>query len=336
VDDKADEEERQAIAEAKRRKQIRQDLADLEVQNEREERRFEILRERCVVGRAGVRILRMAVKAQSYAVGIEFLLMLIFIFGFVTALMSAVVGANNAYQIGAGIGRFLLVGLPIALLLAFASAIGYIIAMGKLQKGPKSVKHLTVMGMAICIVHLVVAVIQVIFAISPLRNTMVDPVLPLWTQMQPLYDMMGLVTELPLLSEHPARFMFHYPASWLGIVAATLEFMRLVIVCLIAQSFAEQGKSVEKGHKALRCAYKAFWLILMAGTFRVLAAISFDSGRADGSFLQYVGLIVHGLTTFVITFGLALVLNNLTDLLGDVEELVDPTRFAAKGEIYEL
>jgi hypothetical protein len=265
--------------------------------------------------------------------------MVVFIAAVIAATAGTVTGKTNSAELfGETFGVVLKVIVPLAMGISVLSILAMIVGMGYALAGPSKGWHVALLGMIVSVMHLGTAIIQGVLAIQLFIRSefVIDAMSPLWKQAQPIFDLCGLITDIPLLSEHPARFMWRYNISVFGIVAGTLEFVRLVSISLLAQIYAEEGKAIETGHKALKSAYRAFWLLLLAGIFRVIAAYAFDWVRPDDSFMMFVGICTHGLITFSITMGLAMVLFFLAQTLEDVRDFVDPIRVASQGPIAEL
>jgi len=338
VDEAADAAEAHEVSEAERKRTMRKEIVELEKKQERQEEKYQELTQECARGQFAIDLIKWGVKCQALAVALEVIVMLVFVVAIVGAVAGSMTGkTNSADLLGNGFRVVLTVVVPLAMVISSLGILSLTTGMGYAMFGPKKARHVAILGMVASILHIAASIVQAIWAIRMFirKEIYIDATQPLWQQAQPIFDLCGLITDIPLLSEHPARFMWRYNVSWVGIVAGALEFTRLVSVCLLAQIYAEEGKAVEKGHASLKGAYRVFWLMLLAGLFRVLAAYSFDWVRPNDEFMVFVGLVVHGIITFSITMGLAMILYSLSNVLDDIKELVDPIRFASKGPISE-
>jgi LSD1 subclass zinc finger protein len=343
VDEQAEAEDEQSRDAAEKKKKMRAELAKMEEEEEIEQEKFEQIKKDCHRGNWVMDLMIWGVRGQALAIFLEVCVMLLFI----SAAMTAIAGATTGKMGGAVVLLEIMeiglkVLLPLAAVVSFLAVLSMIGAFGVAIGGPPKGLNTAIIGLVFSILHFLFVIAQAIFAIGrvllKIRNNeeLLDPTRPLWMQAAPLFDLCGLITELPLLSEHPARFAWGYSISWFGIIAGAMEFVRLVSICLLAQLYAELGQATEKGHKALKGAYRVFWLMLLAGIFRLVAAFAFDGFRTDDTFMILLAATVHSLITLSITLGLSMILYFLSQALMDIKEVVDPARFASKGPIAEL
>ena len=231
--------------------------------------------------------------------------------------------------------------LPLCGVLAAIQAILTGVGMVSVALGTKRARYLGYLGVGVCVLHVLFAILQMTRALVGLatREFAVSTSDPLWVQLQPVFDLFGTITDLPLLSEQPTRLMFRsrgYPVSWFGILAAVFEFTRLILVGVIAQNYAEDGKAVELGYRSYKAVGRIFYITLLAGVARLVAAFAFDWAPPNEALLVLLGLGSHALITFASYLGLTLSVLGQMNALNDTTEVMDPIRFAAETDNLEI
>jgi hypothetical protein len=293
---------------------MRRELARLDEQEIEQEEWLEELAGHCKHGRTAMYLLTWGVRAYALVVLIQ--LISVAAAGFQMPEYAALVGL--VCLAFAGIGSLL-----------FVVGFGFAIA------GPPQSRHIGVMGLVISILHALGAVLQpgnlaIMAAIQGVDNHK-----GLWSDLLIVQDMLGLATDLPLLADHPARFLQSYNWSIPGMVVAALEFTRLVLLAMLAQHYATSGKDPETGHRAFTTVNRVFWVVLLACSFRMAAAAIFDQMHPD-DMLFVVGVAIQGAITFSCYFSLMIALLLFARTMSDTIDLVDHRRFADKRERLEL
>jgi LSD1 subclass zinc finger protein len=298
-----------------RRRQMRRELEKLEDEKEREEDRLDELAVRCKNGRTALQLLLWGVRL--YALAILFQLVALAAAGF----------DMGAYAGLMGLGSLVWAGLTTVL---FAAGMGFAIA------GPVEGRHIGIMGLVISLLHALGGLLQpanlaIMAGIQGLDNN--DRAL--WSNFLVVQDFLGLATDLPLLADHPARFVHSYNWSLPGLVVAALEFTRLVLVCLLTQVYAAGGKDPETGHRAFQTVSRMFWIVLLTASFRLAASSALDGLNPDDVMFK-IGVGVQSSITAGCYLGLMLSLFLQSQVMSDTVDLVDYRRFADKAERLEL
>jgi hypothetical protein len=157
----------------------------------------------------------------------------------------------------------------------------------------------------------------------------------LWSNLLFVQDFLGLGTDLPLLADHPARFLRGYNWSLPGLIVAALEFTQLVLICLLTQTYAAGGKDPETGHRSFQTVSRIFWVVLLTASFRMAASSALDGLNPDDVMFK-IGVGVQGAITAGCYLGLILALFLQSQVMSDTVDLVDYRRFADKAERLEL
>lgn len=296
-------------------RQVRRDLAALDDKELQEQEWLEELAGHCKHGRTAMHLLTWGVRVYGLAVLIQ--------------LIAVAAAGFEMYDYAALVGLVCLAFAGIGSLL-FCVGFGFAIA------GPLQSRHVGVMGLVIGVLHAIGAVLQpgnlaIMAGMQGIDNSGKG----LWSEFLVVQDMLGLATDLPLLADHPARFLQSYNWSIPGIVVAALEFTRLVLLAMLTQHYATDGKDPETGHRAFTTVNRVFWVVLLACSFRMATAGIFDNLQAD-DMLFVVGAAIHGAITFSCYFSLAIALLLFSRTMSDTIDLVDHRRFADKRDRLEL
>jgi len=296
-------------------RQMRRELATLDEKEIEEQEWLEELAGHCKHGRTAMHFLTWAVRVYALAVLIQ--LIAVAAAGFEMYDYAAVVGL--ACLAFAGIGALL-----------FCVGFGFAIA------GPLQSRHIGVMGLVVSVLHALGAILQpgnlaIMVGVQGIDHGSK----PLWSDFLVVQDMLGLATDLPLLADHPARFLQSYNWSLPGMIVAALEFTRLVLLAMLTQHYATSGKDPETGHRAFTTVSRVFWVVLMTCSLRMATAGIFDNLQS-GDMLFIVGAAIHGALTFSCYFSLAIALLLFSRTISDTIDLVDHRRFADKRDRLEL
>ncbi len=337
VDEAAEEAEIESLAKAQHRKQVKADLVVLEAGDEIKGQKYERLQELVAYSRRAVVLFTWAARVQ--------LLGLVIVFGILGTFMTFILvevasslqgrGSVDAKEI---LGATVMVAVPLCAILAGLQALLTGIGMVFVALGTKRARYLGYLGCAVCLFHVLFAILQATRALIGLarREFIVSSTDSLWVQLQPVYDLFGMVTDLPLISEQPTRLLWGHPLSYFGILAAVFEFTRMVLVGVIAQNYAEDGKAVELGYRSYKAIGRIFWVVMLAGVARLVGSIAFDWARADEAFLVVLGLACHAIITFGTYLCLSLSVLGQMNALNDTIEVMDPIRFAAETDNLEI
>jgi|GEM_PF-1850903 len=341
VDEDAEAAEAEARKDAERRKFV---TAEVEKMDEKEEiklEKFARLQELIVHSRRAIIMFTWAARAQLVGLIIVLVVLLSFVMLVLIAVAQAMQGRDASVEAGAILGATVFLSLPLCGLLAAIQAVLTGIGMASVAIGTKRARYLGYLGCAVCILHVLFVILQATRSLIGLatREFAVSTTDPLWVQLQPVFDLFGMITDLPLLSEQPTRLIFRgrgYSVSWFGIFASVFEFTRLVLVGIIAQNYAEDGKAIELGYRSYKVVGRIFYITLLAGVARLVCAFAFDWAPPNEAFLVLLGLGSHALITFGSYLGLSLCIFGQSNALADTVEVVDAVRFAAESENLEL
>jgi len=296
-------------------RRMRRELAKLDEEERQEREWMAELGGHCRAGRVAMHFLTWGVR--TYALAIVFQLVAV---------------------AAAGFGALGITALAALLCLPFAGFTTMLLglAFGFAIAGPRQSRHIGVMGLIVTLVHAVGGVLQWgNLAIMAHLQELDHLNKPNWSDVLPVQDILGLATNLPLLADHPARFVQVYHWSLPGLVVAALEFTRLVLVCMLTEHYATAGKDPEAGHTAIRTISRMSFMVMLAASFRLAAAALFDWTQY-GDMLNVIGMGVHGAVTVGLYTALVVGLLLLSRTVADTIDLVDPRRFADKRERLEL
>jgi hypothetical protein len=312
--------------------------------DEREEiklEKYQRLQELIVHSRRAIIMFTWAARAQLVGVILVLVVMLSFMMLVLLAVAQAMQGRDASVEAGAILAATVFMALPICGLLAAIQAVLTGVGMVSVTRGTKRARYLGYIGCGVCLLHLLFGILQATRALIGIaaREFTVSSTDPLWVQIQPVFDLFGMVTDLPLLSEQPTRLIFRgrgYPVSWFGIMAAVFEFTRLVLVGVIAQNYAEDGKAVELGYRSYKFIGRIFYTTMLAGVARLICAVAFDWAPPNEFFLVLLGLGSHAIITFAFYLILGLCIFGQSNALDETTEVVDAIRFSSDAHSLEV
>ena len=337
VDEAVEKEEMEARAKSEHRQKVTAAVAEMEERDEIKLEKFERLQDLMVHSRRAVIMFTWAARCQMVALAIVLCVLLAFMTSVLFEVASSLQG-RGSIGVGTILGATVFAALPLGAILAVLSAglTGY--GMVSVAIGTKRARYLGYIGCAVCLLHVFFVIMQATRAMIGLatREFEVNSSDPLWVQIQPVFDLFGMVTDLPLLSEQPTRMFWRHPVSYFGIFAAVFEFTRLVLVGVIAQNYAEDGKATELGYRSYKAIGRIFYITMLAGAARLVAAIAFDWARADEAFILVLGLGAHAIITFATYLCLSLSVLGQANALNDTVEVMEPARFASETENLEV
>ena len=205
--------------------------------------------------------------------------------------------------------------------------VGFGFAIG----GPTGARHIGIIGIVISVLHVIGGLLQPgnLAIMAQLQG--IDASRGLWSEYLPVQDILGLATNFPLLADHPARFIRGYNWSIPGIVVASLEFTRLVLLALLTQNYASSGKEQELAHRSFQTVNRLFWVVLMTTSFRMAISACVDWASPDDIWFK-LGMGLHGALTFACYFSLGLTLLIHSQIMNETIEVVDHRRFADKRD----
>lgn len=297
-----------AEVDPEKKKQMERELRKLAREEEREAERYEVLKEHCRSGRLALTLLMWGVRA--YGLGT------ILAIGGIVAATVADAGSGSAF----GYVTLLFGGLSTALIL---TGFGYALI------GPEAARHLAIMGIVLALMQSGFVAAEYLTASARVRqldNKIDDRDKYSWVDTLPYRELFGPATNFSILSEHPSRFLRQYPYSALAIAAAAMEFARLVILCMLTQTYAAGGKASELGHTAMGQVNKIFWVLLLAAMFRVSFTFGFDWMPPE-DLLAKIGLAAHGALTVFSMLAIAVFLGKLSTIMQDTIEVVEARRY---------
>jgi len=337
VDEAAEQAEREASAKAEHRKFVKVAVEEMDERDEIKLEKFERLQELMVHSRRAVVMFTWAARAQLLGLVIVLAVVLSFMVAVLFEVASSLQGRGSV-GVGAILGATVFAALPLCGILAVLQSSLSGVGMVSVSIGTKRARYLGWIGCAVCLLHVLFIILQATKAMIGLatREFTVNPSDPLWVQIQPVFDLFGMVTDLPLLSEQPTRLFWRYPISVFGIFAAIFEFTRLILVGVIAQNYAEDGKATELGYRSYKAIGRIFWVTMLAGVARLVGAIAFDWARVDEAFILILGLACHAIITLGTYLALSLSVLGQANALSDTVEVMEAARFAAEVENLEV
>ena len=337
VDEAAELADREARGKAEHRQMVKAAVEEMEEKDEVKLEKFERLQELMVHSRRAVVMFTWAARAQLVGLVIVLAVLLAFMTSVMFEVVSSLQG-RGSIGVGAILGATVFAALPLCGILAVLQSTLSGIGMVSVSIGTRRARYLGYIGCAVCLLHILFVVLQATRAMIGLatREFTVNASDPLWVQIQPVFDLFGMVTDLPLLSEQPTRLFWGHPISYFGILAAVFEFTRLVLVGVIAQNYAEDGKALELGYRSYKAIGRIFWVTMLAGVARLVGAVAFDWARADEAFILVLGLACHAIITFATYLCLSLSVLGQANALSDTVEVMEAARFASESENMEV
>ena len=341
VDEVAEAAEEEARKTAERRKFVSGEVEKMDEKEEIRLEKFERLKKMIVHSHRAIVMFKWAARAQLFGLILVIVVMLAFMMFVLLAVASALRGVDASTEVGGILGATVFMALPLCGVLAFIQAVLTGVGMVSVAMGTKRARYLGYIGCAVCILHVLFVILQATRSLIGIatREFTISTTDPLWVQLGPVFDLFGMVTDLPLLSEQPTRLIFRsrgYSVSWFGILAAVFEFTRLVLIGIIAQNYAEDGKAVELGYRSYKAIGRIFYVTLLAGGARLVCAFAFDWAPPNEAFIVLLGLGSHALITFGSYLVLTLSVLGQGNALSDTEDVVDAVRFASESETLEM
>jgi LSD1 subclass zinc finger protein len=324
VDEAAEAEEESSKAKSEKKKRVREEIEKIEDEKEEEKERRIEMKEYCRKGRNSLGLLYWGIRL--YLVGFLLTLIMLIVLRIVPPLAAIL--------------------LPICGLVSLASlillGIGFVIT----GFGPPSSRHLGWIGLGcvvlqagMILVQLFIETIRFIIIIRRMAENPEGLVLKGYLDESYLMDyaLIGLNTNLFALSDAPARFVTRCGVPWFGFIAGALEFTRMVVLGLLVQIYAEQGKAPETGFKAFRVVSVFFWTMLLTMMFRLALSLFMDGVQPQpGDFLFYMGNIMQLVFFLIGLIVYTLQSLKLSDIIEDTKEVVVADRYLAKSAPMEL
>ncbi len=300
---------------AVRRKEVREQLAQMDEEEATEEEEYEEIQEQCKWGRIALQWLQYG--ATGYALGA----LAVF-----AALVGYVVLTAMGTSFGAVMGPLAMLGLGLGGLSMLVIAIGFGVAL----KGPKLPRHIALFGLLATAGQIICVAATLGLAVNRVLN--VDAAPPVdegYKSLDLAYYTLGLCTNMFLLTDAPTRIVFRYAFPILGVAAGIFEFARLVFLCQLTQTYAELGKNYRFAADAGKSISRVFWVLLLTCLFRFAISIIFD-GQPVNSGGWVVGQVLHGIL-FLIAFGFfAYRLLLVVQVTRDTLDVLTAERVAAK------
>jgi hypothetical protein len=287
VDEQAEEKEKEALESVKRKREVRRILRKMDEEEAAEEERYEDIDEQCGWGRLALNWLRWGMGGYATSVLLVFFAML----GFVVFTMMGT-------PLGTVMAPMAFLGLALGALSTVVLMIGFGIAL----RGPTLPRHIAVFGLIASASQIITVAATIGTAIGQIQKAeesfRVDDG---WGGTDLPYYILGLCSNLFLLADAPTRLILNYPFPRIAILAAILEFARLVFVCQMVQTYAELGKNDRPAADAGKGISRVFWVVLLTCMFRFAIAMGFDwFPHQDAMWL--IGQALHGLL-FIVAFG---------------------------------
>ncbi len=297
-------------AEAERKKQVSRELDEMDRAKDKEDDRYEEIKEECHWGRNALFLLMLG--TYCYAGGMVFVLI-----GLLPLLMDfTVTPAIILGYVAAGVGT-----------------LAYLAGFGIAFRGPKQGFFTAGMGIAATILMMVflgAGFGSTGVAITKLGSTNYN-FADGYTQFETLAYVQAPGTAFAPLSDVPSRLLTAMPILYFALLAGIFEFCRLIFVSQLTQRYAELAKAERTSAEPAKVVSSLFWVVLLVAMFRVAVAFGFDRQPPKES-AWWIGQIGHGLLTIILFGMIALQLIKLGQAIRDTTDFFYAERVASKAD----
>lgn len=317
---------RAAKAEAERKQRVRDELDVMERKEEREDENYAEVDEECGWGRAALKTLRWSLLATVAGMALGYVVLL------------PLVGIGWLFQDRQFLG-VLGVALPaFALVVTLGALLGTGTGFALAVRGPRQARYIPIIGLVVVGLQLVClcgTIPQAITAADEYAKA--QPSSAGYPGMEIAYILLGTATNLQTVTDSPVRLTFHliygqYEVPWVNVVCGLFEFTRLLLVCMLAQRYAELGKSEQTAAESPKTVTRVFFTLVVFALFRGAACVGFDWFQDGAGW--FIGQLIH-LNIFFWAF-LIIGVRLLTQfrVIGETEDLLIADRVASKFDTF--
>jgi LSD1 subclass zinc finger protein len=280
---------------------------EAEEAEERKERRLARLAVECEPARRGVTCLAAAAGFYSAALTLCFL--------FATAY---VVGLSAALS-------------PLLYLAALLGAINWALSVGGLALcvgGPKAVRPMAVSALVFAAAHAVLFVVQLAANLAKFGSVARDVDLNMFQSLL-TFQILGSVSNLNVLSEFPGSLVVQQQPDWLGTAGGVLELTRLIMIGMLCQHYASEGKDGELGYVSLRFIVRVFAVVLVVTVVKAGLKLAFENQGLDSGWAKF-GAAATVMSSAGLFLTLAVIVYAQMRAMFDTAEIIDANRFGMK------
>ena len=296
VDEELEAEQQKAVeakAEAERKRKLRRELDQMEEAEDEEEVGYEEIAERCEWGRRSLQTLRWSLLGYIFSLTLGYMVLLPLV---------GLAWIFNDRDIFGALGTML---PAFSLLVNFLSLLGTGVGFGLAIRGPREALHISIIGLVVVFAQLVCLVGTVPKAVTaPARYAETPPGLAGYPGMEIAYVMLGTATNLQTTTDSPTRLTFgliygQYEVPWLNVVCGIFEFTRLLLLCQLAQRYAELGKADRVAGDSPKTVNRIFFTLVVFALFRGATCVGFDWFQDGAGW--FIGQVIH-LNIFEVCF----------------------------------
>jgi LSD1 subclass zinc finger protein len=291
-----------------RERDIRRQLRELDVAEERKAERYEVLAAECAKARTGLKLIAVGALLSVFSV----LLALFFV-------IAAVVGVPVILLVAVGGGLFGVHGL---LTLA---GLGFCLA------GPREMRGTALAGVGFTLAHLAFAAIAAGVGVAPAVGLQMlqepdrgESFLFATLALANSVCNLTVITDLPYYWLHPADVSVR--AVVLLLIAAGFEFAKLSAIGLLANQYATAAKDPDLAHAGMRFVYRIFGLLLLGPLVKLVASICLENG------IVWIPLLL-GTVGYMLWWCFAWLAQY--QVLNDIHEIVTAVRLADTRQRYD-
>jgi hypothetical protein len=241
-------------AEAARRRQVREQLADIEAAEEARQEEYDDLLGRCGYARTGLHLLAFGSLAGCLAAVCYSL--------FVMSTLT-----KSPQPPIAMVGGFFLV------LAALLTAAGF----GAAAAGPRQTLGTALMGLAVTALHVGLTLAAAVILLNLIRIANITYGADTRQFVADSLLLANAFSNLSVLADLPVYLLTGIPDRpallVLPAVGGALEFARLSLMGILANRFAAEGKDGTLAHDAMRIVNRIFGVVLVAGTLKIGAYV---------------------------------------------------------------
>lgn len=294
-DDPAEAAAREAKREAQRR---------ATAEREKEERRLARLATQCGPAQQGITVLGWAAGIYAVALGLSFLY--------------AVCYVLNLY----------LLMTPLLYLAALLGAVNWVLSVGGLGLcvyGPKPVRPMAASALIFALAHAALFVLQVITNLARFGTSASadeQETLKVLTS----FDVLGAVSNLNVLTDFPGNIIAGIKPAWVGTAGGILELTRLVMIGILCQHYAHEGKERELGYSSLQFIVRIFVLIVLVTVLKMILKGFLTTPALDPGMQKFLAAAVS-MSSAGLFLTMALIVYVQCRVLLETAEVIDPRRF---------
>lgn len=276
-------------------------------EEERDERRMERLAAECKPARYGVQALAGGAGFYAAALTLSFLYATAYVVGF-TALLT-----------------------PLLYLAAVCGAVNWLLSvagLGMCLGGPRAVRPMAASALIFAVAHVVLFGIQLARTLSQFGTVSQAAELDTF-KMLLTFDILGSVSNLNVLTDFPGNLAVGYDIAWLGTAGGVLELTRLMMIGMVCQHYAAEGKDTELGYQSLRFIVRVFLALIAVAGVKLAMKLAFSTAAYDTGWMK-VGAAMVSLSSAGLFLTLAVCVGAQVRVMLDTAEIVTARRFGLK------